>query len=99
MKKAPSTSSVSSSNKETSFHTLAVIDIGTTAIRMNIAQSDEHRMIKPLESLQHGLSLGKDTFSRGFISRESIEDCVKALKEFRCTNSGNIRSPTAGRSA
>lgn len=65
------------------YQTLAVIDIGTSAIRMTIAQVDEHNEIKLLESLQQGLSLGKDTFSRGFISKNSIEDCVKALKSFK----------------
>lgn len=81
MKKALPTTSLSNGRKEIP-QTLAVIDIGTTAIRMTIAQTDEIKMIKPLESLQHGLSLGKDTFSRGYLSRESIEDCVKALKSF-----------------
>lgn len=81
MKKVPSTSA-SVNNRREKPQTLAVIDIGTTAIRMTIAQTDELRMIKPLESLQHGLSLGKDTFSKGYLSRESIEDCVRALKSF-----------------
>lgn len=78
--------------------TLAVIDIGTTAIRMTIAQTDDRQIIKPLESLQHGLSLGKDTFTKGYIARESIEDCVKALKmfkkkllEYQITDSEQIR--------
>ncbi len=69
-------------NKKEKPQTLAVIDIGTTAIRMTIAQKDELMMIKPLESLQHGLSLGRDTFSKGYLSRESIEECVRTLKIF-----------------
>lgn len=81
MKKSQSIS-VPCKNKNLSHRTLAVIDIGTTAIRMTIAQTDEQKMVKPLESLQHGLSLGKDTFSKGYLSRESIEECVKALKSF-----------------
>lgn len=70
------------SNRREKPQALAVIDIGTTAIRMTIAQTDQLKMIKPLESLQHGLSLGKDTFSKGYISRENIENCVRALKSF-----------------
>ncbi len=81
MKKALSTST-SVNNRREKPQTLAVIDIGTAAIRMTIAQTDKLKMIKPLESLQHGLSLGKDTFSKGYLSRESIEDCVRALKSF-----------------
>ena len=37
----------------------------------------------PLEFLQQAVSLGKDTFTKGNIEKGTIEDCVRALKNFR----------------
>ncbi len=63
--------------------TLAVIDIGTTSIRMAIAQVNKEGLIQLLETLQQSLSLGKDTFTKGYIHKTSIEECVNALKSFK----------------
>ncbi len=62
---------------------LAAIDIGTTAIRMTIAQIDSMGKVHPIEFLFQSISLGKDTFTKGFIKKTSIEECVKTLKSFR----------------
>lgn len=64
---------------------MAVIDIGTSAIRLLIAQPSKTDGVKTLESLQQSVSLGKDTFTNGLISMESTEACVKALRTFRKT--------------
>lgn len=61
----------------------AVIDIGTTSVRMIIAQADMAGGIRTLEFLHQAVSLGKDTFTKGNIARVSIENCVGALKSFR----------------
>jgi exopolyphosphatase/guanosine-5'-triphosphate,3'-diphosphate pyrophosphatase len=61
---------------------VAVIDIGTTAIRMTLAQIGPSG-IKILDFLQQAVNLGKDTFTRGNIEKASIEECVKILKIFR----------------
>ena len=61
----------------------AVIDIGTVSIRMTVAYVDETGMSHPLEFLQQAVSLGKDTFTKGSIEKGTIEDCVRALKNFR----------------
>jgi len=79
-KKLPTIDNHTSANP---LRTLAVIDIGTSAIRMTIAQANEKGDIHILESLQRELSLGKDTFSKGIITKSSTEACVKALKIFR----------------
>jgi len=63
---------------------VAVIDIGTTAIRMTIAQVGPVG-VKVLDFLQQAVSLGKDTFTRGSIDKASIEEAVKVLKVFRRT--------------
>ncbi len=62
---------------------VAVIEIGTTALRMVIAELDESGSIRPLDFLQQAISLGKDTFTRGYIEKDTIEECVQALKSFR----------------
>ncbi|MFP4162400.1 MAG: HD domain-containing protein [Chitinispirillaceae bacterium] len=67
------------------FRVVAVIDIGSTAIRMTIARIGTEGEIKVLESLQQSVTLGRDTFNQGFLRKSSIEDCVKALKSFRHT--------------
>lgn len=62
---------------------VAVIDIGTTAIRMVIAQPLESGEFQILESLHQDVQLGRDTFSTQKIDRRTIEDCVRTLKSFR----------------
>ena len=66
-----------------SIRPVAVIDIGTTAIRMAIAEIDATGRIRLLETVSQGVDLGKDTFTRGQIRRATIEDCVKVLKSYR----------------
>lgn len=62
---------------------VAVIDIGTTAIRMAIAEIDSAGNVRTLETVTQGVDLGKDTFTRGMIRRATIEDCVKVLRSYR----------------
>lgn len=61
----------------------AVIDIGSTSIRMIIAQVYPDGTLKTLEFLHQSVTLGKDTFTKGYITHEGIEECVKTLKSFR----------------
>jgi exopolyphosphatase/guanosine-5'-triphosphate,3'-diphosphate pyrophosphatase len=62
---------------------IAVIDIGTTAIRMAIAEIDGSGNVRTIETVSQGVDLGKDTFTRGIIRRGTIEDCVKVLTSYR----------------
>ncbi len=62
---------------------LAVIDIGATAIRANIAETDGHGAVRVLESLHQAVNLGRDTFAGGMIEPERTEQCVAILKRFR----------------
>ena len=59
---------------------VAVIDIGTSSIRMAIAEIDDFGGVRTLENLSQAVNLGKDTFTRGFIQKSTIEDCVRVLK-------------------
>src|SRR5712691_3087909 len=62
---------------------VAVIDIGTTAIRMAIAEIDGAGNVRTLETVTQGVDLGKDTFTRGMIRRSTIEDCARVLQSYR----------------
>jgi exopolyphosphatase/guanosine-5'-triphosphate,3'-diphosphate pyrophosphatase len=62
---------------------VAVIDIGTSSIRMAIAEVDAEGGVRTLESLSQGVRLGKDAFTRHELSKSTIEDCVRVLKAYR----------------
>ena len=60
----------------------AVIDVGSTSIRMVVAQIDGDLGIQPLDTLNQSVTIGSDTFSRGQISVGTTEDWVKVLRNF-----------------
>ncbi|MBN1672730.1 MAG: HD domain-containing protein [Kiritimatiellae bacterium] len=62
---------------------VAVIDIGSTGVRLSIAEIDESGGVRELEFLQQAVSLGRDVFVRGTIEKATIEECVSALQSFR----------------
>ncbi len=62
---------------------VAVVDIGTTSMRLAIAQIRGEGDIDLLETLHQSINLGRDAFTRGAIEPQTIEDCVEALKSFR----------------
>ena len=77
---------------------VAVIDVGTTSVRMQVAEILPDGSIRRLESFSQAVSLGKDSFISGEIKRETIEDCVHVLsiyrdrlKEYAITDSRQIR--------
>ena len=63
--------------------TVAVIDIGTTSIRLAIAEINPEGEVRILEPLSQGVSIGKDTFTTGEIRRSTMEECVATLKDYR----------------
>lgn len=62
---------------------VAVIDIGTTSIRMAIAEIDDSGGVRMLDSLTQAVPLGEDSFTKGIISKGAIEDCVRVLRSYR----------------
>ena len=77
---------------------VAVIDIGSSSLRMQLAEIRHDGTIRNLESFSQALSLGKDSFSKGLIERSTIEDCVHVLSIYRAkldeygiTDPDNIR--------
>lgn len=62
---------------------VAVIDIGATSLRMQIAQIDSHHKVHKFESFSQAVSIGKDSFIKGYIERDTIADCVHVLQIYR----------------
>jgi len=60
----------------------AVIDIGSTSIRMVVAQMYEDGRFQTLDSLNQSVAIGADTFTRGRITRGTISDATKVLRNF-----------------
>ena len=63
--------------------TVAVIDVGTTSVRMAIAEIQPGGTVRHLESLSQAVHLGKDTFTNGELSRTTVEECVSVLRSYR----------------
>ncbi|MBP7275497.1 MAG: HD domain-containing protein [Kiritimatiellae bacterium] len=77
---------------------VAVIDIGTTAIRMEIAELYPDGTARPLDALTRPASLGKDSFTLGRLQNSTIEECVGILRQFRQTlNEYGVRDPSSVR--
>ncbi len=77
---------------------LAVIELGTSAIRMAVGESDGSSNVRVLEQLVRGLSLGKDTFTQGEIQRKTLQETIRILKsyrrklkEYQCSDPKHIR--------
>ncbi|MEQ9408525.1 MAG: exopolyphosphatase [Fuerstiella sp.] len=77
---------------------MAVIELGTSAIRMAIGETDGVSGVRILEQLVRGVSLGKDAFTQREIRRETLSQCVAVLKsyrrkleEYQCTDPKYIR--------
>ncbi|TWT61852.1 Ppx/GppA phosphatase family protein [Rubinisphaera italica] len=95
MSSPPAISSETSQSKK---RRIAVIEIGTTSIRMAIAEGNEESRVQTLEKLVQTVAIGEDTYTVGRISRNTIETCVGVLKmyqeklrEYRLTDPQNIR--------
>ncbi len=65
-----------------SVYPLAVVDIGATAIRAEIAESRGGH-VRVLESLHRAVHLGRETFTGGMIDSDKTAQCVSILRGFR----------------
>jgi exopolyphosphatase / guanosine-5'-triphosphate,3'-diphosphate pyrophosphatase len=78
--------------------TVAVLDIGATSIRMEIAELLPGGGARPLDALTRPVALGKDTFTLGRLQSATIEECVGILRQFRHTlDEYGVRDPAAVR--
>ncbi len=62
---------------------VAIIEVGTTSIRLAIGQIDEAGHVETLETLSQAVNLGKDTFTKGSIESSTTERCVQILRSYR----------------
>jgi exopolyphosphatase/guanosine-5'-triphosphate,3'-diphosphate pyrophosphatase len=63
--------------------TVAVIDIGASAVRLVVAELAVGRAPFVIEEAVRGVSLGKDTFSTGRIGPATMEAALRALEGFK----------------
>lgn len=61
---------------------VAVIEIGTSSLRMVIAEIDDDGHVRVCETLTQAVALGKDTFLKGRIAKKTVELCVSVLMGF-----------------
>lgn len=62
---------------------VAVIDIGTSSIRMAIGEITSDGRTRTIETLSQAVAIGKDSFTGRKISRSTIEGCVRVLTSYR----------------
>ncbi len=62
---------------------VAVIDIGSSAIRMLVAEIDAKGGIRHLENLQKPIGFGRDVFASGSISTKTLRQAIEILKNYR----------------
>lgn len=62
--------------------TVAVIDIGSSAIRMVVAEITPTSQIRYLENLQKSVRFGKDVFTTGRLSNSAMREGLEILKNF-----------------
>jgi len=68
---------------------ISAIDVGSSGIRMEIAQADREGSLSHLDSLQRSVLLGNDTFNQGRLSSESIQTACDALLRFKAVMDEN----------
>ena len=61
---------------------VAAIDIGSSALRLDIGEVGPQGDVKLLESLRHGVRLGKDVFAKGRVQQDTLRRCVAILKNY-----------------
>ncbi len=62
---------------------VAAIDVGSGAIRMDIAELRHDGEVRVIDSFYRAVSLGSDVFTTGSISPETTAACVQILRDFR----------------
>jgi len=68
---------------ETNSHPVAVVEIGSTGIRLIVAEISGSGQWKVLDRIGKPVALGKDVFNSGQVSRESLLECLSVLKNNR----------------
>jgi len=61
----------------------AVIEIGSTGIRLLVAELEENGQWRTRDQADKPVALGRDVFTTGLVSRESFMECLAVLRNFR----------------
>ena len=78
-------------------HVLAVIEIGSTGIRLVVAEIDGQGGYKVLDRAGKQSRIGRDVFTTGMVSREAVRECMAVLVSFRELIRGYGLSPKDAR--
>src|SRR5258705_42379 len=62
---------------------LSVIDVGSSGVRMLVAELKADGAVRLLEDVQKPLALGRETFRTGTLSAASIQKAVNILRQYR----------------
>ncbi len=62
---------------------MSVIDIGSSGIRMLVAELHDDGTVRTLEELDRPLALGREAFRSGTLSATSIQKAVNVLRQYR----------------
>src|SRR5882672_1225366 len=62
---------------------LSVIDVGSSGVRMLLAELKPDGAVRILEDVQKPLALGRETFRTGTLSAASIQKAVNILRQYR----------------
>src|SRR5262245_30127336 len=62
---------------------MSVIDIGSSGIRMLVAELRPDGAVRTLEELDRPLALGREVFRGGTLSAGSIQKAVNVLRQYR----------------
>jgi exopolyphosphatase/guanosine-5'-triphosphate,3'-diphosphate pyrophosphatase len=60
-----------------------ILEMGTTSLRMVVAEIPAGGHARVVESLHQPVMLGRDAFTLGYIKQETIEECVAVLRTFK----------------
>jgi exopolyphosphatase / guanosine-5'-triphosphate,3'-diphosphate pyrophosphatase len=63
--------------------TVAVIEIGSTGIRLVVGEVDGSGGYKVLDRAGKQSRIGRDVFATGMVSREAVRECIAILASFR----------------
>ena len=63
--------------------TFAAIDVGSNELSMKIYDMSRQRGIHELTYVRHRLSLGAETYTKGFISYQTIDEICHTLNDFK----------------
>jgi exopolyphosphatase/guanosine-5'-triphosphate,3'-diphosphate pyrophosphatase len=62
---------------------ITVIDVGSSSIRMAVAELQADGTIRTLDEVQQAVDLARDSFTTGRISQATTEACVEVIRSFK----------------